>query len=892
MRRRERSCDVDDERTNSLTHSVISGLLLFALALGACWPQGTRAQGNPARALITTPIDETRLAILRGNVRPEANAQNDRGRVSDSLRLEHIQLLLRRPPEREQALQRYIAELHDRSSPNFHRWLTPVQLAVRFGLSQQDIRVVTGWLGGHGFAVNTVYPSGAIIDFSGTAGAVHAAFHCEIHALSVSGIRHIANMSDPQIPAALAPAVAGIVSLNDFRPHALHEPRAQYTFSTTAGTYEVLVPGDLATIYNFNPLFAAGVSGQNQTVVVIEDTDVYSTADWSTFRSTFGLSSYTSGSFTQIHPAPPSGSNNCTDPGVVTGDDFEAILDAEWSSAAAPSAAIELASCADSGTTFGGLIALTNLINGTSPPAIVSFSYGECEAFNGATANAAYASTYEQAVSEGVSVFVAAGDSGAAACDHNETHASHGIGVNGFASTPYNVAAGGTDFGDSYAGTNSTYWSTTNGTYYASALSYVPEIPWNGSCASVLIAAYLEYPTTYGSSGFCNSSTASADGLLTTHAGGGGPSGCASGAPSVTGVVSGTCSGTPKPTWQSGVPGNPNDSVRDLPDVSLFASNGFWGHYYVVCWSNTAEMYAEPCTGAPSTWSGGGGTSFVAPILAGLQALVNQSTGSRQGNPNYVLYTLATSQSASSLPCNSSSGNAVSSGCVFYDVTLGDMDVDCHALNGTYYDCYRPSGTYGVLSTSNSAYAMAYGTATGWDFATGIGSINATNLVHYWASSDLALSGGGSVTAANQLSYALTIEDRGPQSAPNVVVSTVIPSGFSLVTASSSSGCMQSGLTVTCSLGMLGVLASAPVMIVLQPSGPPETVDLTFTASSGNADLDPADGSDAVALNWPGESVGSASGDGPLPLWASLALGAVLLALGARQAARIPGRAR
>src|SRR5208282_1432283 len=152
-----------------------------------------------------------------------------------------------------------------------------------------------------------------------------------------------------------------------------------------------VVPADLAKIYDLNPLFSAGSSGQGQTIVVFEDSDVYvppapATSDWDTFRSTFGLSSYTDGSFTQIHPAPPSGTNNCSDPGV-NGDDGEAILDAEYSSAAAPSAAIELASCADTAT-FGGLIAIQNLLNeSTTPPAIMSMSYGECEVFNGASSN-------------------------------------------------------------------------------------------------------------------------------------------------------------------------------------------------------------------------------------------------------------------------------------------------------------------------------------------------------------------------------------------------------------------------------------------------------------------------------------------------------------------------
>jgi subtilase family serine protease len=216
------------------------------------------------------------------------------------------------------------------------------------------------------------------------------------------------------------------------------------------------------------------------------------------------------------------------------------------SAARSPGAAIVLASCANTRTTFGGLIALQNLINGSTPPPIISISYGECEALNGALANAAYNAVYQQAVLEGISVFVAAGDEGAASCDAGATQATHGIGVSGFASTPYNVAVGGTDFGDTYASTNSTHWNSTNTSFYGSAKSYIPEIPWNDSCASVLIANYLGSSTTYGSSGFCNSSAG--QGYLDVVAGSGGPSGCASGVPSTRGVVSGTCKGYSKPS--------------------------------------------------------------------------------------------------------------------------------------------------------------------------------------------------------------------------------------------------------------------------------------------------------------------------------------------------------
>jgi uncharacterized repeat protein (TIGR01451 family) len=848
---------------------AVAALVLASGAWTSAW-----AQTPAARVLVTEPIDARQLVRLAGNTRPEARAANDRGRVPDSMPLPHMLLLLKRPPERELALRHYIQQLHDRRSAFFHHWLTAADFGRRFGVSQQDLAAVSRWLGQHGFTVNAVYPSTLMIDFSGTAGAVREGFHTEIHALSVRGVRHIANMSDPQIPAALAPVVGGVVSLHDFRPRpTLLRGHPAYTLSSTI---HLLVPADLATIYNLNPLFSAGTTGDGQTIAVIEDSDVNSAADWSTFRSVLGLSGYSTGSFTQVHP---SGDYTCSDP-QATGDAGEAIIDAEWASAAAPGAAIELVSCANSGTTSGLFFALENLVNGTSPPPIMSISYAGCEADEGVSAEESVSSLYQQAVTEGMSVFVAAGDWGAAVCDagSGSAYATQGIGVNGLASTAYNVAVGGTDFGETYAGTTSTYWSSSNGSTYGSAKSYIPEIPWNSSCASGLIASYEGTATTYGSSGFCNSSTATMY-FIDFYAGSGGPSSCA--------VASdGGCAGTPKPSWQS-APGVPADGVRDLPDVSLFAAitvgyeDTIWGHAYVFCDSGDST-----CTTAssPSSWATGGGTSFASPILAGIQALVNQSTGARQGNPNTVYYTLASSQSASGLGCNSSSGNAVSSGCVFYDVTMGDDDVVCQGSS----NCYLPSGTYGVLSTSDSSYAPAYHAATGWDFATGLGSVNAANLVKYWTSSDISLAAGGSVTAGGQLSYTLKVGDRGPQGSTGVVVTTVLPAGFTLIAAMSSSGCSQSGQTVTCTVGALAVGGSVTLTVVIEP-GAAQSVNLTFSASSSNADLDPADGSATVALNWSGgESAGS---DGPLPLWAYAALALMLLAVAARRSGRRPATA-
>ncbi len=716
--------------------------IITAISLQA-WVFPLAAQSVSKRPMLTSPIDETKLVRLEGNTRSEANAANDRGLVPDNLAMDHMLLQLQRSPEQQAALDQFTENLHNPKSPDFHHWLTAAEFGQRYGLAPQDLSTITGWLQSHGFTVNSVYTNGLLMDFSGTAGQIRQAFHTEIHSLNVNGVPHIANMSDPEIPEALAPAIAGVVSMHDFRPHALLskqvKQRPEYTFTSGGYVYEAVTPGDLATIYNLTPLFASGNTGAGQTIALIEDADLYTSQDWNTFRSTFGLTQYTSGSLTTVHPAGSSSANNCADPGLGGGDDGEATLDAEWASAAAPDASIQLVSCASSRTTFGGMIAITNLINSANPPMIMSISYGQCEAENGASANSAFSLAFQQAVAEGISVFVAAGDEGAASCDAGNTSATHGIGVSGFASTPYNVAVGGTDFGDSASGTNTNYWNSSNGANYTSALSYIPEIPWNDSCASSLLSNYFGFSTTYGSSGFCGS-TNGVHYYQNVVAGSGGPSNCATGTSSAFGVSNGTCKGNTKPSWQTGTPG---DGVRDLPDVSMFAADGVWGHYLVFCWSDTRNGGA-PCTGAPSGWAGGGGTSFSTPIMAGIQALVNQNAGGAQGNPNYVYYQLAASDS-----CNSSNGDSSVSSCIFHNVTRGDIDVNC----GGSTDCYgastpafgggrrggfggggSSSNGNGALSVSSQSFSPAFGAAGGWSFATGNGSVNAANLVRAWSS--------------------------------------------------------------------------------------------------------------------------------------------------------------
>jgi subtilase family serine protease len=733
-------------------------ILLVAFAAWLLLHSGAPAQGLDPR--LTSSIDETRLTPLDGNTPPAAlDPRNDRGRVGDDLAFDHLHLVLARSPAAEERLRRRIDAMHDLGSPAYHRWLSPRQLGAEYGVAASDVAVVSRWLSSHGFRVNGAFDGGVVIDFSGTAGQIRRTFHTEIHALVLpGGERHVANTSDPLIPAALAPVVQGIATLHDFFPRprsvirgAMEYDRAarvwhpRFTVPNGRQTLEVVAPYDFATIYNVLPLWQRGYTGKGVTIAVVEDTNLAHPYDWRTFRKTFGLDKFTAGSFEQIYPQASQPDPKCSEP-QQNGDESEAALDAEWTSATAPDAKIELVACADTRTTSGIDAAILNLLD-TAPPDIISDSYGLCETVTGAAEVALENLEAQQAAAEGVTLFIAQGDDGANQCVSTSAPYS-ATGINGGDNTAsaYAVDVGGTDFmaqynEDAHGVPVSRYWNGVNdpGTLQ-SARSYIPEIPWNQSCASQL--AYSDplngaYKVAYGPNGFCNSELARKNYFINVVAGSGEASTCFTGKPSIPGVVSGSCKGNPKPSWQTGVPGIPDDGLRDQPDIAFFASADGWGSLYVACMSDKAEG-GEACTATNDVYLGGGGTSFAAPAMAGIQALIDQKFG-RQGNANTVYYPLAARQYAehSAADCNASSttGSLPDGACIFHDIQVGDNDIPCgqDKATGRWYDCYGKTSTlHGELSVSAKLPEPAYKAGVGYDFPTGLGSINATRLFDAW----------------------------------------------------------------------------------------------------------------------------------------------------------------
>jgi subtilase family serine protease len=704
------------------------------------------------RRLVTAAIDESALATLGGNTPPAAaRSENDRGAVSDNMPFEHMLLLLKRDPDVEARLQAKIAAMHTPGAAEFHQWLTAQQLGAQFGSNSQDLETIKTWLHSHGFTINQVYKSGLVLDISGTAGQIRETFHTEVHQLVLpNGEKHIANMSDPQVPAALAGAVNG-VSLHNFfaRPRSTKMRPVSYdraagawkphfTLPFQGSVFNVVAPYDFATIYNLLPLWNQGVTGKGVTIATVEDTNLAHPSDWATFRKTFGLTGFKDATFKQVYPG-------CPNPGQ-NGDEIEAALDVEWASAAAPDANILLFACGDTNTTSGLDIAILNLLE-TNPPDIISDSYGLCETVTGQAEVALENFEAELATLEGVTFFIAQGDTGADECAPVETtnYSTQGINSGDNTASAFAVDVGGTDFMAQYNFDTrgvplSRYWSATNNPKtLASALSYVPEIPWNDGCTSKLIytdPVIAGFSLSFGPNGFCNSA-AGQQNFLIDVGGSGGPSTCFTGTPSIPGVVSGTCKGNPKPFYQIGVPGVPTDGLRDQPDISLFAGNGVWGSFYVECLSDTAQGGTTCTPQNDAILLGGGGTSFASPAMAGILALIEQRFG-RQGDANYVFYSLAARQfrqpGASRCNASQTSGALPAESCIFNDITLGDMDIPCgQNSDGHFYDCHGASAVLiGELSKSNSENAPAYPATVGYDLATGLGSVNATNLFNAW----------------------------------------------------------------------------------------------------------------------------------------------------------------
>ena len=648
---------------------------------------------------ISQAIDNGRLSLLKGNVSPMARPEFDRGKVDPNLKMEGMKLVFSPAPGQQAALDTLLAQQQDRSSPNYHRWLTPEQFADRFGLNRSDLDTAASWLQSQGFTVTDLARGRNYIAFSGTAAQVETSFHTEIHEYVVNGQTHYANATAPSIPSAMAGVVTAVGSLHNFAPEPrLVRPNPRVT-STQTGNHFV-APGDYYTIYDINPLFNTGIDGTGQSIAVMGQTDLYNcklpgftnttcpaadvlaNADIITFRSLAGLSAPN----IQLQLV-------TTDPGLSTSDIDEANLDIEWAGAIAKNAKI-IYVIGNPNTGGGAFDALIYAVNNNVAP-VISLSYGLCEPQIDSGTQTLITNATNQAATQGQTIVAPSGDSGAADCDTGSS-ATQGLAVDFPGSIPTVTSMGGSEFmGDSPSLSTTQYWTGATNDINASAIMYIPEMVWNDTAMDQMLAA-----------------------------GGGGIS-----------ILFGV------PAWQASLTLPLNDQGRPgraTPDISLDSSADHDGLLICsqgLCQCSQATLNG-PCVapGWRSQSSGTfypiGGTSAAVPTFSGVVALIVQKQNEAQGNVNPVLYALA--------------GNASTYAAAFHDITTGNNMVPCEMSTK---DC-----------PASPPLLIGYSAGTGYDVASGWGSVDVSALASAWngpsnpdfalsaSSSSLTISSGGTGT--------------------------------------------------------------------------------------------------------------------------------------------------
>jgi subtilase family serine protease len=708
-------------------------------------------------------------ARLPGHLSRLARPEYDIGEAPATLRMSGLQLILAKTPAQEEALKKLIADQQNPRSPLYHHWLTPQEFGARFGASEATIGALSLWLESQGLKVGALPAGRDYLPFSGTKEQVEVTFGTPIHAFDIKGERHYSNIADPSIPASFKGVIAAIRGLNDFHPRPGVRVRQTPPTSGTSlqpevyegqvGSYGYLTPGyvgpgDAANIYDLTPLYANNINGKGVTVGVVAQSDI-SAAQLSAYLTAFGVSQ--TGLFTSI-PVPAASGGS--DPGqTMDENETEAYLDTEIIGGLAPGANILLVRDKNANLAAQYIIDQDFPAQGGSPAGatsgvgVINISFGTCEAEE-ASANTAINSMFQKAVTEGITITVSSGDAGAnqagvtstAGCMNGSDQgvqgdvASTGLAVNGLASTPYTLSVGGTDFDPNLEGkAGGLYWSTTNAApNLHSTAAHVPEMVWNSSCGNLEWSMYF---TAASPLAFCNTANLStvfgtiANPFIEILGGGGGVSSCTS-------INAGACAGGyAQPSWQQNVAGISSFGGRAVPDVSAIANR------WIICSYND-----NPCNPVPAAIASldvASGTSAAAPAVAAILALVDQSqqvsaatyADGRQGLINPTLYQLGAVEygSAANLTaCNASQGPITSKACVFYDVTLGGNAQPCAVATFSAAGSAPASvcdnagnGAYatGLMTAGSAVSPGSYSAGQGYDLATGLGSVDAANLV-------------------------------------------------------------------------------------------------------------------------------------------------------------------
>ena len=719
-------------------------LAVFCTPLALCaatpaFAQNTSAKPQPR---ITSAIDSANRVTLAGSRPPRAIAANDVGAVPGSLELHGISLLFSRSAAQQTALDTLVAAQQNPASPLYHQWITPDQYAAQFGVADSDIAAAESWLEQQGFAIDSVSRSRNRILFSGTAAQVASAFSAPLHYYLTPATplqpaaKHFAPSADLTLPAALASSVLAIGNLSDFHllPHIVRAgpQTAQPRFTSSQTGAHFLTPGDLATIYDITPAYNSGYTGSNQSIAIVGQSAV-SMSDITNFQNATGIA----GKTPIVVLVPDSGTSQV----YADGDEAESDLDLEYSSTIARGAQVYFVYTGNS-TSYGVFNSIEYAVDQDIAP-VISSSYGDCEPNLGLANYGEYNTYLEQAAAQGQTVVSAAGDNGSADCygEYKTAAQNEQLAVDFPASSQYVTGVGGTEFptADVAAGNNTYFDAETSSDIISSAKSYIPEMVWNDDAVATADTCAASDPT-----GDCSP----------ISSGGGGVS-----------IF------TAQPTWQSGTIGGAAIATpghRMLPDIALTASP--FNAPLAFCtsdktfWQSTQKASCND--GLRDATTGdltvGGGTSFEAPTFSGLVAIINQAKNSTgQGVVNPTLYSIAATSAYAT---------------AFHDITSGGNQ----CLAGATY-CSSPATT-------------DYPATTGYDEASGLGSIDFFNLLNAWPSA----TAGSLLSTSTSLVAATTTPANGAADAITITVAPVVAN--TLVPTGTVSVSVDGGTATTVSL--------------------------------------------------------------------------------------------
>lgn len=684
---------------------------------------------------ISTEVNPLALSSIKGSTPPVTKFATSSGAMSSGTRLEGMTLRFSLTSTQKAELDALLEAQQTPGSPSYHQWLTPAEYARRFGISDNDLAKIKSWLEQQGFSVESINNSRTALRFSGTVGQVESAFNTQMRTYSLADKSFFANASEVSIPAALSGVVTAVGNLNSLRPQPHLKMKPNFTSSSSGNHY--MTPSDVATIYDVKAATSAGYTGSGQAIAVIGQSAIVS-SDITNFQTALG---WTTTKAPTLVLVPGSGSST-----IASGDEAESDLDLEYTSTVASGATIYFVYTGSS-SSYSVWDAIEYAVDTRIAP-IISLSYGACEAGMSNSDFSSLDTIMQQGATQGQSIIISSGDDGSAGCgylyeNYGSSYLSYAktLSADYPASSNYVTAIGGTEFPSSYvSSSNTTYWSSSSGSdVISSALSYIPEVVWNDSSSSGL------------------------------SSGGGGVS-----------IYSA------RPSWQSSsVPGitsthDYSGGMRMVPDISLDSSPDDAGYLY--CSSDsTATGISGSCSNGFRASNGSsltvaGGTSFAAPIFAGMLAILNQAKNyDYQGLINSELYTLASNSTYYSE--------------AFHDITSGN-----NACTGVSY-----------CSTSTSSY---YSAATGYDEATGLGSIDFYELMSIWPTNSTASSSGTTPTYSSTTTLSAASSTATSGTADVITITVASGSSSSTATPTGTLTIYVDGTSKTSSLTLSGGMAT------------------------------------------------------------------------------------